>query len=137
MNEPVRKFREGFVLDEEPAKPASPAPTQDEAEEQDEQKDAWPMKVKLRKAIKISGGEYTNILTLREPTGRDINRHGNPTRMGPDFIFVIDERKMTNIIGALAGILTPDVEKMDSRDWNTVAYRLYRFFLPTLATDEA
>jgi hypothetical protein len=45
---------------------------------------------------------------------------------------IIEERKMTYIMGALCGILPPLLEQMDPRDWNSCAYRLRKFFLPDL-----
>lgn len=130
------KFREGFV-DIEESKPSEPiakvAPV-----EQDEPVDIdiWPLKVRLMKPIHVSGsGDILHELTFREPTGRDINRHGNPTRMGPDLMFIIDEKKMMLMMTALSGVMTPDLERMDARDWNTCAWRLYRFFLPSTILD--
>jgi hypothetical protein len=45
---------------------------------------------------------------------------------------IIEERKMTYIMGALCGILPPLLEAMDPRDWNSCALRLRKFFLPDL-----
>jgi hypothetical protein len=45
---------------------------------------------------------------------------------------IIEERKMTYIMGALCGVLPPLLEMMDTRDWNSCAYRLRKFFLPDL-----
>ena len=141
------KFREGFVEAEDEskkptppspakAKPAAIAPPVEHDVQEQEAAETWPLKVKLLKPIHLSGtSEIVHEVTFREPTGRDINRHGNPTRMGPEFMFVIDEKKMMLMMTALSGIMTPDLERMDARDWNTCAWRLYRFFLPTTITE--
>jgi hypothetical protein len=132
MAEPIR---EGFVDDKavvalrpaEPLPPPEPVPSEPE--------DTWPMVVKLKHgAIRVDQHhpEITE-LNLRQPTAGDINYCGAPITMGPSGVFVIEERKMTAMIGRLSGILTPVIDKMDSRDWTTVAYRLFRFFLPSAA----
>ena len=125
-------LREGFQPDprqppavaaEPPAAPAAPI----------EPPDVWPIRITLRKPIvDPSKPEPITELVLRQPTGGDINRCGNPTRMGPSG-FTIDESKMHLMIGALAGVLTPILDQMDARDWNTVAWRLFRFFVPSSA----
>jgi hypothetical protein len=96
--------------------------------------DRWPIKVKLLyKPIKNNRGEEVREVSLREPKASDINRYGNPVRINNDNEIVIDERKMTYMMAALTEILPPMIEQMDPRDWNSVAYRLRRFFLPDLA----
>jgi hypothetical protein len=91
----------------------------------------WPIKVKLLyKAIRNNRNEEIKEVSLREPRAGDINRYGNPVRVNQDGDVLIDERKMTYIIAALTDILPPFIETMDPRDWNSVAYRLRRFFLP-------
>jgi hypothetical protein len=96
--------------------------------------DIWPIKVKLLyRPIKNNSGEEVREVTLREPKAGDINRYGNPVRINNESEIVIDERKMTYMMAALCDILPPFIEQMDPRDWNSVAYRLRRFFLPDLA----
>lgn len=93
--------------------------------------DEWPITVKLLyKPIRNNRGEEIREVKIREPRAGDINRYGNPVRINREDEVVIDERKMTYIIAALTDILPPFVETMDPRDWNSVAYRLRRFFLP-------
>jgi hypothetical protein len=95
--------------------------------------DSWPITVQLLyKPIMNDKGDVINALTFREPRASEINRIGNPTRMLWDGEIVIEERKMTFIMGALSGILPPLLEAMDPRDWNSCAYRLRKFFLPDL-----
>ena len=94
----------------------------------------WPITVTLRhKAIRNNIGEEVKQLTLREPRAGDINRYGNPVRVNSDGEIIIEERKMTYMIAALANILPPFIEEMDTRDWNSCAYRIRGFFLPELA----
>jgi hypothetical protein len=139
MNE--RPKREGFIdpdeVSDDDVRQQQPQEIEAEAEGPTETPDVWPMRVRLKyKPISISGRhEVVHEVTFREPTGRDINRNGNPTRMGPDMMFIIDEPKMMRMMASLSGIMTPDLEKMDARDWNTCAWKLYRFFLPTTILD--
>jgi hypothetical protein len=94
----------------------------------------WPLKVKLlHKPIRNEKGELVHELVFRQPTGGDINRYGNPTRITLDGDVVIDEQKMMRVMAALSGNLLPFLEPMDPRDWNSCAYRLRNFFLPDLA----
>lgn len=93
----------------------------------------WPITVQLLyRSIKNDRGETVNALIFREPRAAEINRIGNPTRMLWDGEVIIEERKMTYIMGALCGILPPLLEAMDPRDWNSCALRLRKFFLPDL-----
>jgi hypothetical protein len=93
----------------------------------------WPITVQLLyRPVKNDKGEEVWNLTFREPRASEINRIGNPTRMLWDGEIIIEERKMTYIMGALCGILPPLLEAMDPRDWNSCAYRLRKFFLPDL-----
>jgi len=134
MNKPQK--REGFITDEPPEKPRT-VPQQIDARPIEEPaapeppQETWPVKVKLlHRPIKNNIGEEVRELIFREPTGGDINRHGNPVRIDQYGEVLIDERKMTLIMGALSGILSPLLERMDPRDWNSCAYRLRSFFLP-------
>jgi hypothetical protein len=128
MNKPVS--REGFQPAEpvktEPAAlppPLSPPP--------DEDREIWPIKVKLiHKTIRDQDGNELKELTFREPTAGDINRYGNPVLLTNDFEAVIDPKKMTLMMAALSSVLSPMLDKMDPRDWNSCAYRLRTFFLP-------
>jgi hypothetical protein len=151
------RFKEGFVPQEaspplespQSAAPQAPLPLQKETQapvieppisEADqvrksvaESAENWPITVELLyRPIKNDKGEMVNSLTFREPRAAEINRIGNPTRMLWDGEIIIEERKMTYIMGALCGILPPLLEAMDPRDWNSCAYRLRKFFLPDL-----
>jgi len=120
--------REGFV-EAEPVDPpvvepaAPPEPTEPPRED-------WPIKIKLRKPIRDNKGDPVNELSFRQPTGADINRNGLPVRIDIYGDVQIDERKMTAMMTALTGVMTPFLETMDTRDWATCAYRLRNFFLP-------
>jgi hypothetical protein len=150
------KIREGFISPEPPplepplsAPPQPPLPSQLKTEapkieppisetdqlrkEITEGAEIWPITVQLLyRSIKNDRGETINSLSFREPRASEINRIGNPTRMLWDGEIIIEERKMTYIMGALCGILPPLLEAMDPRDWNSCAYRLRKFFLPDL-----
>lgn len=135
MNKPMR---EGFVEDEpvddvnattapavEPAAPELPE---------------WPLTIELRhRPIDKGRGETINELTFREPTAMDIIRSGgNPCRIdvteqaGGQVTYapVIDDAKMMRLMANLSGLLEPQLQKMDPRDYNSCAHRLRRFFLP-------
>lgn len=139
MNKVVR---EGFVEPvEEPddiAKAAvavvepSPEPPLDDLPE-------WPMTIKLHHKPIMKGREELKELTFREPSALDIIRAGgNPCRIevidlaGGQVAFqpIIDDAKMMRLMANLAGLLEPQLQKMDTRDYNSCAHRLRRFFLP-------
>ena len=139
------RVREGFIEDAPPPVPPKMADAQAEkkrgpvpptiepspAEQPPLAQDEWPIKVRLLyKAIRNNSGDKVNEVTMREPKAGDINRYGNPVRVNQEGDVVIDERKMTFMIAALTEILPPFIEEMDTRDWNSCAYRLRRFFLP-------
>ena len=140
MDERVKQ-REGFQRDEQqqqprrPAREAAPpepaAPAEPAAPEQQTEAETWPIKVKLlHRKITGNRNETLDELSFREPTGGDINRIGNPVLIDSDGEVIIDERKMTMMMAALSGVLSPMLDRLDPRDWNSCAYRLRRFFLP-------
>jgi hypothetical protein len=100
----------------------------------------WPMVIRLlHKPIQKSRTETLNELTFREPTALDIIRSGgNPCRLEvvevtggqATYRFVIDDAKMFVLMANLSGLLEPQLQKMDPRDYNSCAYRLRGFFLP-------
>jgi hypothetical protein len=95
--------------------------------------DQFPITVKLLyRPILGNNREELTSLTFREPTGGDINHCGNPCRVNSDGDVVIDEKKMSLIMANLSGVLSPLLDRMDPRDWNSCAYRLRNFFLPDL-----
>jgi hypothetical protein len=148
------RIREGFIIPETPpleppqsALPQPPLASQMKSEapkpepvlsEVDQLRkeifdsaEIWPITVQLLyRSIMNDRGESVNSLVFREPRAAEINRIGNPTRMLWDGEIIIEERKMTYIMGALCGILPPLLEAMDPRDWNSCALRLRKFFLP-------
>jgi hypothetical protein len=146
MPENVTALREGFV--EAPKTVEQPQPTAPKIEGAPRPApppvmenpppplvaaEQWPLVVKLfHKAIVNNNGESVTELSFREPRGGDINRYGNPCRINQDGDVVMDERKMHYIMAALCNILPPLLEAMDTRDWNTCAYKLRSFFLPDL-----
>lgn len=158
MNNGRTQQREGFRNDTPPTMPPPAEPEQVAAPAPDKEKaqpataratppptiepspaelppldaDQWPLVVKLLRPIHNDKGELLKEITLREPKALDINRYGNPVRFNAEGDVVHDERKMTYMIAALSGILVPFIEQMDTRDWNTAAYKLRRFFLPDL-----
>src|SRR6516164_6763075 len=96
--------------------------------------ETWPIKVRLlHKPIRNNQNELIQELVFREPSGRDINRCGNPCRINLDGDVIIEEQKMTLIMANLSGVLSPNLDTMDPRDWNSCAYRLRNFFLPEVA----
>jgi hypothetical protein len=148
------KLKEGFQPSTPPeppqsAPPQAPLPSQVKSEapvlepalsEIDELRkdiasraEEWPITVNLLyRSIRNDKGEEVWTLTFREPRAAEINRIGNPTRMLWDGEIIIEERKMTYIMGVLCGILPPLLEAMDPRDWNSCALRLRKFFLPDM-----
>ena len=131
MNEQPR--REGFIEVPDAERAAQPAPLAPPPAPVD-LVDEWPVRVKLlHKQVRNNRNEPVDELVFREPTAGDINRYGNPCRIGIDGEVLFDEQKMFRVIAALSGILLPNLEQMDPRDWNSCAYRLRSFFLPEVA----
>jgi len=138
MNMPVE--REGF----QPAESVNPQVTSGNGKtsdpvqvvaappkEQEEFRETWPVKVKLiHKPIFDQDGREVKEMVFREPTAGDINRYGNPVLLTNEFEAVIDPKKMSLMMAALSGILSPMLDRMDPRDWNSCAYRWRTFFLP-------
>lgn len=123
-NPPTPMGGNGPVIDQQPEVPIEAAPPPPRVEE-------WPIHVKLlHKPVRNMRGEEVHELSFREPTGGDINRYGNPCRISGEGDVQIDEVKMMRVMAALSGILIPNLERMDPRDWNSCAYRLRNFFLP-------
>lgn len=100
----------------------------------------WPLTIPLKhKPIEKSKGETLHELTFREPSARDIIRAGgNPCRIevvdmpGGQVAYypIIDDAKMMRLMANLTGLLEPQIQRMDPRDYNSCAHRLRRFFLP-------
>jgi hypothetical protein len=132
MNRPITPTlkREGFQPDE-------PVPVEAMTTVAAPVGEAWPLIIKLKHKpiVDPSKQEPIRELRLRQPTGLDIEMAGAPVQIGAGGFFNIDERKMGAMIGRLSGILTPLLNQMDSRDWYTAAFKLYRFFLPSWEED--
>jgi hypothetical protein len=79
-------------------------------------------------------GEPVTVLKWREPTGGDIERAGNPIRLdfsdptNPSMTF--NEKKMAGMISVLCNIPPSSVRQLVAKDWNAVAWKLFRFFTP-------
>lgn len=119
----------------QPPRPAVPPPVFEDPPPQDQQQfveTTWPIQVRLlhSKPVRNHQNVFIDTLSFRQPTGADINRYGNPVRINQDGDVVIDERKMTLMMSSLSGVLQPNIEALDTRDWNSAAYRLRPFFLP-------
>ena len=86
----------------------------------------------LTKPIQAHGEEVT-VLRWREPTGGDIERAGNPISLEgfgqerPRLSF--DEKKMAAMISQLASIPPSSVKMLAARDWNAIAFKVFRFFM--------
>jgi Phage tail assembly chaperone proteins, E, or 41 or 14 len=136
MNKPER---EGFVDKIKPVdEPQVEAPQEEAAPPPPA--DVWPIVIELKyKPVQKSPlGDTVNSLSFREPTAGDIIRSGgNPVRVEVadvsgnlvHYNFKIDDAKMMRMMANLSGILEPYIQKMDSRDYNSCAYRLQRFFI--------
>jgi hypothetical protein len=139
MQKPIR---EGFVKEREAETPqiTVEVPLEQAPEQaQDAQPlidwNSWPVVVKLvHRPVRKGAGpsaEVLNELTFREPTARDIIRvGGNPVRTEFGVGTTIDDKKMLDLMANLSGVMTPYLELMDTRDYNSCAYRLRGFFLP-------
>jgi len=81
-------------------------------------------------------GEEVKIIKWREPTAGDIERAGNPIILEvfgleqPRVTF--DEKKMSAMISTLAQIPPSSVRQIPAGDWNTIAWKLVRFFMPAM-----
>ena len=96
--------------------------------------DIDPLSYHLTKPIQAHGQDVT-VLRWREPTAGDIERAGNPINIDlfseqPRLTF--DERKMNNMISLLAQIPPSSVKMLSGSDWNTIAWKMVRFFMPVL-----
>jgi len=95
-----------------------------------------PLTVKLRKPIQ--GGDGVEVLELkfREPTAADIEACGNPVNI--DFFsgevpkVSFDAPSMSKMLSRLAAVPPSSIKKLNTRDWNSAAWTLARFFLPDM-----
>jgi hypothetical protein len=135
MNKPIR---EGFQPEPPAAADKKQLPGPSTESTPAEAAEEWPIVVELRHGPIRLDQHHPEItsLSLRHPTAGDINYCGSPITMGPNGIFIIEERKMSAMMSRLSGTLPPVLDKLDSRDWSTIAYRLFRFFLPSAVAPE-
>ena len=117
VREPIDDAAPDFGPDEQIEQPA---PEQD------------PFEYVLSKPIQAHGEEI-KILKWREPTGGDIERAGNPVQLdfsGENPTMTFNERKMAAMISTLTAIPPSSVRQLTAKDWNAIAWRLFRFFTP-------
>jgi hypothetical protein len=97
--------------------------------------EAQPLTFKLAKPVDAHG-EAVKELVVREPTGMDIMRAGNPVlidfNMTPPQVS-FDAPKMRAMIATLCSVPTSTVDKLSAKDWNTVAWGVASFFIPDMA----
>jgi len=129
------------VTKHEPLKPDVPPQPQDEAADLSyEAGDQAPLPDEpeielfhvLAKPIQAHGEEITT-LKWREPTGGDIERAGNPVYLdfsGEKPSISFNEKKMAAMISVLCAIPPSSVRQLGAKDWNAVAWKLFRFFTP-------
>jgi Phage tail assembly chaperone proteins, E, or 41 or 14 len=78
-------------------------------------------------------GEEVRVLRWREPTGGDIERAGNPVYLdfsGPNPTMTFNEKRMAGMISVLCQLPPSSVRQLTAKDWNAVAWKLFRFFTP-------
>ena len=78
-------------------------------------------------------GEEVRVVRWREPTGGDIERAGNPVYLdfsGASPTMTFNEKKMAQMISVLCQLPPSSIRQMSARDWNAVAWKLFRFFTP-------
>jgi len=136
MNKPMR---EGFVA-EEPVDSSKVIEAKTEPEQVQEDVDTWPLVITLmHKPVERERGQLLKELSFREPTAGDLMRcGGNPCRVeivevnggNVTWMPIIDDSKMLRLMASLCGVLEPQLQRMDPRDYNSCAHRLRRFFLP-------
>ena len=91
-----------------------------------------PFEHVLSKPIQAHG-EPLDVLRWREPTGGDIERAGNPVYLdfsGEKPSITFNEKKMAAMISLLAQVPPSTVRQLTAKDWNAVAWKLFRFFTP-------
>lgn len=80
-------------------------------------------------------GEELRYLKWREPTGADIERAGNPIIVdffGEKPSLTFNEKKMSAMISTLCQIPPSTVRQLTAGDWNAIAWKLVRFFMPRM-----
>jgi hypothetical protein len=90
----------------------------------------------LSRPIRAHDDDNITVLRWREPTAGDIERAGNPIKI--DFFstppqLTFDEKKMSAMISLLAGVPPSSIKMISAADWNSIAWKLVRFFMPAMA----
>jgi Phage tail assembly chaperone proteins, E, or 41 or 14 len=78
-------------------------------------------------------GEEVRILHWREPTGGDIEIAGNPVYLdfsGASPTIAFNEKKMATMMSRLTQVPPSSIRQLTAKDWNAVAWKLFRFFTP-------
>lgn len=86
----------------------------------------------LSRPIQAHGNEI-HVLRWREPTGGDIERAGNPVKLdfsGERPSIGFDEKKMSAMMSVLAAVPPSSIRQLTAKDWNAIAWALFRFFTP-------
>jgi hypothetical protein len=86
----------------------------------------------LQKPIQAHGEEL-HVLRWREPTGGDIERAGNPVYLdfsGASPSITFNEKKMATMMSLLCAVPPSSIRQLTAKDWNAVAWALFRFFTP-------
>ena len=73
----------------------------------DEREIDWPLEVPLAKAIK-AGEELIQFLSLREPTGEEVLKHG--------LLEGLDAAQFFPLVADLSGVAQPVLKKIGARD---------------------
>ena len=106
-----------------------------ETTEDNPKKNGAAVTMTLRKPIQANGKEVLE-LSLREPTGGDIERAGNPVVLdifsGENPKITFDEKKMTAMMSSLAAVPPSSIRQLHCKDWNSIAWQLVHFFTPDL-----
>jgi hypothetical protein len=125
---PAEAFDYSSAVEPAPSPQAAPPPAPEPAVEEVEED---LLSHVLSKPIEAHG-EIITILKWREPTGGDIERAGNPIVLegfGDKPRVVFDEKKMGAMISQLASIPPSSVKALQARDWNAIAFKVFRFFM--------
>lgn len=86
----------------------------------DDREIEWPLEVPLAKAIK-AGEELVQFLSLREPTGEEVLKHG--------LLEGLDAAHFFPLVADLSGVAQPVLKKIGARDVLQLATKLSRFFV--------
>lgn len=82
----------------------------------------------LKKPVMAHGEEVTEI-TLREPTGEDIHKHGFPFTVDNEGRVILIGNKVIDYIGVLGQIPPSAAKSMGASDINDASWIIAGFFL--------